>query len=80
VPVYVFRCADCGAEQETLLPLGETQPRPCPECGGEARQRFGRIAVRYGAWGFTATDRLVGDTRGKDYKSLRETAEKIADD
>lgn len=80
MPVYVFRCADCGAEQETLLPLGETQPRPCPECGGEARQRFGRIAVRYGSWGFTATDRLVGDTRGKDFKSLRETAEKIADD
>lgn len=80
VPVYVFRCVSCGAEQEALLPLGDTAPRPCPDCGGEATQRFGRVAVRYGSWGFTATDSLVRDARGKDFKALRETAEKIADD
>jgi putative FmdB family regulatory protein len=79
VPVYVFRCTGCGAEHEALLRLGDTGPRPCPECGEPARQRFGRIAVRYGSWGFTSTDSLVSDARGKDFKALRETADKIAD-
>jgi putative FmdB family regulatory protein len=80
VPLYLFRCAECGAEHEALLPLGETGERPCPECGGPARHRFSRIAVKYDGWGFTATDSLVTDPRGKDFKKLRETAEQISDE
>jgi putative FmdB family regulatory protein len=80
MPVYVFRCTACGADHEALLPLGETGQRTCPQCGQPARQRFGRVAVRYGAWGFTATDSLVGDPRGKDFRSLREKAEQISDE
>jgi putative FmdB family regulatory protein len=82
MPVYAFRCGDCGAEQELLLPLGETGPRPCDDCGGELRHRFARVAVRYGSWGFTATDRLVADRPGgrPDMKQLRERAERISDE
>ena len=80
VPIYVFRCTRCRAVHETLRPLGETTPDPCPECGGETRLRIGRVAVKYDGWGFTATDKLVSDPRGKDFKQLRETAEKIADE
>jgi putative FmdB family regulatory protein len=80
VPVYAFRCSECRAEHEALLPLGDTAERPCPDCGGPARLRLARVAVRYGSWGFTSTDKLVGDTRGKNFKRLRETAEKIADE
>jgi putative FmdB family regulatory protein len=82
MPVYAFRCAGCGAERELLLPLGETGPRPCAECGGELRHRFARVAVRYGAWGFTSTDKLVGERAGgrPDYKELRTRAERISDE
>jgi putative FmdB family regulatory protein len=80
VPIYVFRCTECDAETEQLLPLGATGDRECPECGAPARHRFARIAVKYNNWGFGATDRLVSDTRGKDFRTLRETAEKIADE
>lgn len=79
MPVYEFRCPDCGAEAELLLPLGETQPRPCEACGGEMRQRLGRVAVRYGSWGFSATDKLVNRPGRGDYKELRERAERISD-
>jgi putative FmdB family regulatory protein len=80
MPVYAFRCSSCGAESELLLPLGQTGDRPCQECDGTARHRFARIAVKYNGWGFAATDRLVSDTRGKDFNALRETAEKISDE
>lgn len=80
MPTYSFRCRDCGHGWDELAGLGENQTRTCPRCGGPARQRFARVAVRYGSWGFTATDSLVGETRGKDFKALRERAEQISDE
>jgi putative FmdB family regulatory protein len=80
MPLYVFRCTGCRAEAEHLLSLGETADRPCEECGKPAKHRFARVAVKYGSWGFGATDSLVSDTRGKDFKALRESAEKISDE
>jgi putative FmdB family regulatory protein len=80
VPLYLFRCTACATEAEHLLPLGETADRPCEQCGQPAKHRFARIAVKYNSWGFGATDNLVGDSRGKDFKQLRETAEKISDE
>jgi putative FmdB family regulatory protein len=80
VPIYVFRCNSCRAEHEVLAALGETDARPCPGCGGQTRLRPGRVTVRYADWGFTATDSLVSDTRGKDFRSLRDKAEQISDE
>jgi putative FmdB family regulatory protein len=79
MPTYVFRCAACAHQVELLLPLGETTTRICEACGGEARHRLARVAVRYNSWGFTATDSLVSDTRGKDFTDLRIKAEQISD-
>jgi putative FmdB family regulatory protein len=79
VPVYVFRCPDCGQVNEHLLPLGDTADRPCPACGGTQRLKLSRVAVKYGAWGFTKTDNLVADPQGKDFKTLSEKAAEIAD-
>jgi putative FmdB family regulatory protein len=80
VPVYEFGCPACGAQVELILPLGDNGPRPCDGCGGRMRQRLSRVAVKYGSWGFTATDSLVGDARGKDFKALRAKAEQISDE
>jgi putative FmdB family regulatory protein len=80
LPIYLFRCTKCEAEHEELLGLGEIGDRKCPECGGKAKHQFARVAVKYDGWGFTATDKLVSDTKGKDFKKLRETAEKISDE
>jgi hypothetical protein len=43
-------------------------------------QKFGRVGIKYASFGFSATDRLVPDPRGKDFTALRERAERIADD
>lgn len=80
MPIYLFRCTACGADVELLLPMGELGDRTCAECGKPAKHRMARVAVKYNGWGFAATDNLVSDTRGKDFKTLRETAEKISDE
>jgi putative FmdB family regulatory protein len=79
MPIYVFRCTKCEAEHEELLGLGDTADRKCPECGGNAKHRLARVAVKYEGWGFTATDSLVSDTKGKDFKQIRSKAEEISD-
>jgi hypothetical protein len=40
------------------------------------------VAVSYRSWGFTSTDRLVGDRPGGrgDFNALREKAEQISDE
>jgi len=79
VPVYEYRCRDCGASHEDVLPMGAPAPR-CPACGGALRKVYGRVGVRFSGWGFDRTDSLAaGDRPRKDFKKLREKAEEIAE-
>ena len=81
MPVYEYRCQDCGASEEHLQPMGSDAPGPCQACGGELHRRFSRVAVRYQGGGFAATDKLLpGDRPRKDFRALRERAERIADE
>jgi putative FmdB family regulatory protein len=82
VPVYEYACAACAAVEEHLLPLGAVWSERCAACGGELRKKFSRVAVRYQAWGFTSTDKLISDARGprKDFTTLRAKAEQISDE
>jgi putative FmdB family regulatory protein len=80
LPVYEYACRACGATEEHLQPLGSGPPGPCAACGGELRRRWSRVAVRYQSWGFTSTDKLVGDDRrDQDFRALRDRAERISD-
>ena len=81
MPVYVFSCPLCNGENELLLKLGDTGPRPCPTeaCDGTATLKPSRVAVKYDAFGFTSTDKLVPDSQGKNFRALRTKAEEISD-
>ena len=79
MPVYEYRCKACGRDSEHLQPMGASAPGPCPECGGELRKIWGRVAVTFGGWGFSKTDSLVPEgSRRKDFKTLRSKAEEIS--
>jgi putative FmdB family regulatory protein len=80
VPVYEYRCRACGASREEVQPMGTPPPGPCLQCGGELRRIYGRVGVRFSGWGFNSTDSLVpGNRPRKDFKTLRDKAEEIAD-
>ncbi|HEV3399585.1 MAG TPA: zinc ribbon domain-containing protein [Actinomycetes bacterium] len=38
MPLYEYRCTDCGEEFEALVPAGRADAEPCPDCGSEARR------------------------------------------
>lgn len=80
MPIYEYRCQACGHDDERLQPLGAGPPDSgCAACGGTLKRRFSRVAVKYEGWGFSSTDSLVDRTQGKDFKELRERAERISD-
>ena len=60
--------------------MGSPPPGPCPRCGGELKRIYGRVGVRFSGWGFRRTDGLVPEDRPrKDFRTLREKAEEIAE-
>ena len=81
MPIYVFSCPLCGRENELLLKLGDTGPRPCEAegCEGTAHHQIAQVAVKYESFGFNHTDSLVDSPGGRDFRALRNKAEEIAD-
>lgn len=80
MPIYEYVCRACGHRLEELQKAGEGPPGPCPGCGGELRRAYSSVGVRFVGWGFSRTDGLVGDTKGKDYKALKERADRLRDE
>jgi putative FmdB family regulatory protein len=45
VPLYEYRCADCGHQFEALVPAGRADDEHCPACGTEARRLLSLVAA-----------------------------------
>lgn len=84
MPVFDFRCTECGERTEHILLSGEAAPTSCPSCGGAVKRAWGgaRIHVNLEGWGFSKTDALISDARSprKDFKKLRERAQRIVEE
>ncbi len=80
MPVYEYRCRSCGETTEALQRMGDGVPGPCPNCAGELRRVYGRVAVTFSGWGFSKTDSLLpADRRRKDFRTLKSKAEEISE-
>jgi putative FmdB family regulatory protein len=82
MPVYEYKCTSCGEREEhVLLSFSEPAPTACAACGEPLKKVFGgRIGVSLNSWGFSKTDDLIKDTRGKDFRALRARADKMRDE
>jgi putative FmdB family regulatory protein len=81
VPVYEYKCTKCGEREEHILPAYDSPaPTECAACKGPLKKVFaGRVNVQLNGWGFSKTDGLISDTRGKDFKKIRERADRLRD-
>jgi putative FmdB family regulatory protein len=80
MPIYEYRCKECGTSREEMQPMGAPAPGACQACGGELRRVYGQVSVRFSGWGFDRTDSLLpGGRPRKDFKALQRKAEEIAE-
>lgn len=81
MPVFDYKCTKCSEREEHVLLVGEDPPAACRACGGALKRIYtGRLHVDLNSWGFTKTDSLISDTRGKDFKALKERAQRIVEE
>lgn len=83
MPVYDYKCEACGSREEHILLPGEAVPTVCGTCGGALKRAWGgaRIRISLEGWGFSRTDSLLPEGRGrKSWKTLKERAERIRDE
>lgn len=82
MPVFDYKCTKCGEREEHIVLPDEAAPTRCASCGGALRRAFGggRVLVNLQGWGFSKTDSLIADSRGKDFKALKERAERIVEE
>ena len=56
MPIYEYRCQDCGEKFEKLVRGNSEQPElACPNCGGKQAQK---LLSTFGTSGFSTTPNL----------------------
>ena len=65
MPIYEFRCAECGHEFEKLQKMSDPDPEICPECGkrGGISRLISAAGFRLKGGGWYETDFKKGNRR-----------------
>lgn len=85
MPIYGYRCGQCGHELEVFQSMTDEPLRVCGECGGSLRKLLYPVGVHFKGSGFYTTDyRASGSasgngSNGSGASSSSEKAEKPAE-
>lgn len=60
MPVYAYKCRDCGTPLEVHQEFSAAALTECPVCGGALRKQYGTIGVTFNGSGFYRTDSRAG--------------------
>jgi putative FmdB family regulatory protein len=60
MPLYDYKCAQCGKVSEVRHGFNETHGDPCPACGGPLARVFNPATIVFKGSGFYVTDSRKG--------------------
>jgi putative FmdB family regulatory protein len=63
VPIYEYRCDECGVSFEILQKMSDDPLETCAECGGALRKVLHPVAIHFKGSGFYTTDYGKGSGR-----------------
>jgi putative FmdB family regulatory protein len=78
MPIYGYRCSQCGHELEVFQSMSAEPLRECPSCGGALRKLLYPVGVHFKGSGFYSTDyKNGGGSAGadKDRKGAKDGGE-----
>ena len=87
MPIYEYRCTDCGHEVEVIQKVGARPPRGCGECDGTLEKMISRASfqLKGGGWydqGYSKAGSTKPATKAmpaSDKKSKTDTKKESAD-
>jgi putative FmdB family regulatory protein len=56
MPIYEYKCEDCGAGMEFMQKAGDAPKKKCPKCGGKLKKRVSASALQFKGSGWYVTD------------------------
>ena len=62
MPLYDYRCKDCGHEFEAQQAFTDDALTECPSCGGTLRKLYNAVGIVFKGSGFYRTDSRSGST------------------
>ncbi|HEX2253285.1 MAG TPA: FmdB family zinc ribbon protein [Thermoanaerobaculia bacterium] len=81
MPIYEYKCEQCGEQLETMQRMSDPPLTECPRCGGTLRKQISAPAFQFKGSGWYVTDyaRKGGGGGGKEAKDSGGAAEKAGD-
>jgi putative FmdB family regulatory protein len=80
LPIYEYRCDECGASFEVMQKMSDDPLMECEKCGGTLRKVLHPVAIHFKGSGFYTTDygkgsgrRAAGRESGSDEASSSST-------
>jgi putative FmdB family regulatory protein len=73
MPVYAYKCRDCGTPLEVHQEFSDAPLTECPVCGGALRKQYGTIGVTFNGSGFYRNDSRA-DSKTSDSSKSSETS------
>ena len=65
MPIYGYRCRNCGHEFEVLQKMSDAPLKTCPKCSGELAKILYPVGVIYKGSGYYSTDYKGGKASSK---------------
>jgi len=56
MPLYEYKCDQCGERSEILQSIQDPPHTQCPKCGGTVKKLFSAPAIQFKGSGFYKTD------------------------
>lgn len=70
MPIYGYRCTNCGHEVEVLQSMSAAPLTVCETCGGRLEKKLYPVGVHFKGTGFYSTDyKRSGETKSADGKA-----------
>jgi putative FmdB family regulatory protein len=63
LPIYEYRCDECGASFEVMQKMSDDPLTECEKCGGTLRKVLHPVAIHFKGSGFYTTDYGKGSGR-----------------
>ena len=66
MPIYVYKCPQCGQQFDKMQPFSAANVYPCPNCHAEAKRQMQAAGIVFKGSGWYITDSRKADEAKRD--------------